>query len=255
MKHPTDAPEFGHLLRQTRRHFLRDTALGLGATALALLDQPTASADTAAGAAAADVDPFLPRQPHFAPRAKSVIYLSMSGGPPHLDLFDYKPELVRRDGEDCPESLTKGKQFAFTSGTPKLLGTRQKFAQRGQSGAWMSDALPHLAGVADELTIIKSVWTEQFNHGPAELLLYTGFPRAQDRARWGPGSRTAWDPRAGICRATSCSFPDDRSPAPVKRPGEAAFCLRFIRVCNAAPAAIPCCTCRTPREWIEACVA
>ena len=173
---------FDRLLSQTRRHFLRETALGLGATALVLLEQPSAAA---AASTSAVVDPFLPKPSHYAPRAKNVIYLSMSGGPPHLDLFDYKPELVRHDGEDCPESLTKGKQFAFTSGTPKLLGTRQKFAQHGQSGAWMSEALPNLAGVADDLTIIKSMWTEQFNHGPAELLLYTGFPRAQDRASIG----------------------------------------------------------------------
>ena len=81
---------------------------------------------SAAAGVTADVDPFLPKPTHFPARAKNVIYLSMSGGPPHLDLFDYKPELVRRDGEDCPESLTKGKQFAFTSGTPKLLGTRAR---------------------------------------------------------------------------------------------------------------------------------
>jgi hypothetical protein len=170
-------------MHRTRRHFLRESALGLGGVALALLEN---GAGQAAAANPSDhVDPLIPKPGHFPARAKSVIFLSMSGGPPHLDLFDYKPELVARDGEDCPESLTKGKQFAFTSGTPKLLGTRQKFAQHGESGAWLSQALPHLAGIADDLTIIKSVWTEQFNHGPAELLLYTGFPRAQDRASFG----------------------------------------------------------------------
>ncbi len=171
------------LSARTRRHFLRDSALGLGAVALSMLGGDL-NHGLAAGATADD-DPFLPKPTHFAPRAKNVIFLSMSGGPPHLDLFDYKPELVSRDGQDCPESLTKGKQFAFTSGTPKLLGTRQKFSQRGESGAWISGALPHLATVADDLTFIKSVWTEQFNHGPAELLLYTGFPRAQGRASLG----------------------------------------------------------------------
>jgi hypothetical protein len=174
------------LLNQTRRHFLRDSALGLGGMALSLLESSRAGAATNSPVVpGAEVDPFLPKAGHFGARARNVIFLSMSGGPPHLDLFDYKPELVRRDGEDCPESLTKGKQFAFTSGTPKLLGTRQKFSQFGESGAWMSQALPNLSALADELTIIKSVWTEQFNHGPAELLLYTGFPRAQGRASLG----------------------------------------------------------------------
>lgn len=176
-------PHLESLLARTRRHFLRDSALALGGVALTLLDD--AGLARAAVPQMPDVDPFLPKAGHFPAKAKNVIFLSMSGGPPHLDLFDYKPELVRRDSEDCPESLTKGKQFAFTSGTPKLLGTRQKFAQHGESGAWFSAALPKLSRIADELTIIKSVWTEQFNHGPAELLLYTGFPRAQGRASLG----------------------------------------------------------------------
>jgi hypothetical protein len=170
------------LAGRTRRHFLRDSALALGGVALALWEDKAFAAPASPGESA---DPFLPKPGHFAARAKSVIFLSMSGGPPHLDLFDFKPELVRRDGEDCPESLIKGKQFAFTSGTPKLLGTRQRFAQHGESGAWLSQALPNLADIADELTIIKSLWSEQFNHGPAELLLYTGFPRAQGRASLG----------------------------------------------------------------------
>jgi hypothetical protein len=169
-------------MQRTRRHFLRDSAMALGGVALALMEQGEGAAATSG---AAEADPFLPKPGHFPARVKNVIFLSMSGGPPHLDLFDYKPELIARDGQDCPESLTKGKQFAFTSGTPKLLGTRQKFSQHGESGAWMSQALPNLARVADDLTIIKSAWTEQFNHGPAELLLYTGFPRAQGRASMG----------------------------------------------------------------------
>src|ERR1700686_1210459 len=101
MTHPRD---FDLLLRQTRRQFLRDSAMALGGVALALLEQGDG---TAATSSAPGVDPFLPKPGHFAARAKSVIFLSMSGGPPHLDLFDYKPELVQRDGQDCPESLTK----------------------------------------------------------------------------------------------------------------------------------------------------
>ena len=98
-----------------------------------------------------------------------------------MDLLDYKPELVKRDGQDCPTSLTEGKPFAFTGGTPKLQGTPQTFRQHGTSGAWLSSALPRLAEVADDLTIINSNYTEQFNHGPAELLLLTGIPRTAGR--------------------------------------------------------------------------
>ncbi len=120
---------------------------------------------------------MTPRPPHFPGKAKRVIYLHMSGAPPHLDMFDYKPELVKRTDQPCPDSLLKGKRFAFTSGVPKLLGTPQHFSQRGKSGAWVSDVLPGIAGIADELCFIKSLYTEQFNHAPAELLLFTGSSR------------------------------------------------------------------------------
>jgi hypothetical protein len=106
-----------------------------------------------------------------------VIYLHLTGSPPHLDLYDYKPELVKRNGQLCPDAFTKGKRFAFTSGTPKLLGTPRQFAQHGKGGMWLSDAVSNLHGVADEMCLIRSMFTEQFNHAPAELLLYTGSPR------------------------------------------------------------------------------
>lgn len=115
-----------------------------------------------------------PKKPHFEPKAKRVIYLHMTGSPPNLDLFDYKPELIARDGEDCPQSFLEGKKFAFTSGVPKLLGTPQKFQQVGDAGTWMSEAIPHLQEVADEMCLVHSMTTDQFNHAPAELLLYTG---------------------------------------------------------------------------------
>src|SRR5262249_4590638 len=105
------------------------------------------------------------------------IYLHMSGSPPHLDLLDYKPELVKHDGKDCPAEFLKGKRFAFTSGTPKLLGTPRQFKQHGKGGVWMSDALPQLHAVADDMCVIRSMTTDQFNHAPAELLLFTGFAR------------------------------------------------------------------------------
>jgi hypothetical protein len=161
----------------TRRHFLRDCPLALGGLALAGMLGHQARANASA-------DPLTPRRPHFSPRVKNVIFLHMSGAPPHLDMFDYKPELVKRNDQPCPESLVKGKMFAFTSGIPKLLGTPQKFARRGKCGAWVSDVLPGIAGIADHLTFIKSMHTEQFNHAPAELLLYTGSPR-QGRPSFG----------------------------------------------------------------------
>jgi hypothetical protein len=101
----------------------------------------------------------------------------MAGSPPHLDLFDYKPELVKHNGEPCPKDYLEGRRFAFTSGVPKLLGTPREFKRHGEGGIWMSDALPKLSQLADDLTVIKSLHTEQFNHAPAQLMLYTGSPR------------------------------------------------------------------------------
>ena len=157
----------------TRRHFLEGTGLGLGAVALGSLLQKDGAAQPSGV-----VNPLAPKKAHFDGRAKRVIYLHLTGSPPHLDLFDYKPELVKRHGEPCPQTFLEGKRFAFTSGTPTLLGTPRKFSQHGESGMWLSDAVPHFHGVADELCIINSMFTEQFNHAPAELLIYTGSPRS-----------------------------------------------------------------------------
>src|SRR4051812_36207500 len=153
---------------QTRRQFLGTGSLGLGAAALATF---------AGNAKAIQENTLAPRKPHFPAKAKRVIYLHMSGSPPHLDLFDYKPELVKRTGEAVPESFLKGKRFAFTSGVPKLLGTPRKFAQHGKGGMWMSDAVPKLHEHADDITMIRSMKTDEFNHAPAELLLFTGSNR------------------------------------------------------------------------------
>jgi hypothetical protein len=164
-------PLHEHYQLRTRRYFLQQGALGLGAIAMqGLMAGENAQAFTASQA--------LSTQTHFAPRAKRIIYLHMTGSPPNLDLYDYKPELVRRNGEACPESFLKGKEFAFTSGTPTLLGTPQKFQQFGSGGTWMSSAIPHLHGVADEMCLVHSMHSDQFNHAPAELLIYTGSPRA-----------------------------------------------------------------------------
>jgi len=160
-------PDLTPSMNITRRHFLRNCQVGLGGLALAMLDGNKSQA-------ADEVNPLAPKPSHFPGKAKNVIYLHMAGSPPHLDLFDYKPELVRRNGQNCPDEFLRGRRFAFTSGVPKLLGTPQRFRQHGQSGAWVSEALPQLAGLADDLTFIKSMHSEQFNHAPAELLLFTG---------------------------------------------------------------------------------
>src|SRR5262245_27377352 len=151
-------PKFEHWQQLTRRHFLQRGAIGLGGIALSTFLKN----DLVAGLAKA-ADPLAPRAPHFAPRAKHVIYLHLTGSPPNLDIWDYKPELVKRDGQDCPDTFLKGRTFAFTTGVPKLLGTPRKFAQYGEGGQWMSDALPHLQEVADELCTVHSMYTEQFN--------------------------------------------------------------------------------------------
>ena len=143
--------------------------MGIGGVALSEM-----LATDAMGLEAPD-NPLLPKLPHFAPKAKRVIYLHLTGSPPHLDLWDHKPELVKRDGQECPDEYIKGKKFAFTSGTPKLMGSPRNFKQYGKNGLWMSDAIPHLHSVADDLCIINSMTTDHFNHAPAELFVHTGF--------------------------------------------------------------------------------
>lgn len=159
----------------TRRALLLQSGAGLGAAALARLLGDGGTGD--------------PR-PHFAPRAKSVIYIHLVGAPSHLDLFDPKPELQRRDGELCPESFIAGKQLAFIRNHPQLLGTPRDrsfgFRHCGQSGLQLSNLLPHLQGCADELALLRTVHTDEFNHAPAQMFLGTGF------GRFGRPSLGAW---------------------------------------------------------------
>ncbi len=167
-------PRIQHARALTRRHFLRQSQAGLGAFALASLLGRPARADS--GANPRD-NPLAPRPPHFAPKAKHVIYLHMSGGPPQQDLFDYKPELVKHHLQPCPDELLKNQRFAFIKGHPKLLGTPYKFSRKGRSGAWVSELLPKFGEVVDDVAVINSMTTDQFNHAPAELFLFTGSPR------------------------------------------------------------------------------
>ena len=154
----------------TRRTFFGRTGMGLGALALGALSGEYASAQGRSDAH----DPLAARLPMLPARAKNIIYLHMSGAPPTLDMFDYKPELVKLNMQPCPDSLMKGERFAFIKGVPKMLGTPYKFKQYGQSGAMVSEVLPYTAGIVDDITIVRSMNTDQFNHAPAELFLYTG---------------------------------------------------------------------------------
>ncbi|MBC7690056.1 MAG: DUF1501 domain-containing protein [Aquabacterium sp.] len=172
---------------QSRRHFLKESAMGLGALALGTFLQSCGSkASTGSSVAFDPAHPLLPKLPHFAGKAKSVIYLHMAGAPSQLELFDYKPELMKMDGQDCPPSLLEGKRFAFIRGVPKMLGPQAKFERHGASGAYVSEHMPHLAGIVDELSFLKAVTTDQFNHGPAQLLVHTG------SARLGRPSMGSW---------------------------------------------------------------
>ena len=132
------------------------------------------------------MNPLSPRIPHFAAKAKSVIYIHLAGAPSQLELFDYKPELQKLDNQPCPPSLLEGKEFAFIRGVPTMLGPKANFKQRGQSGAWISDHLPHFAQLADEVSFLKAVHTDQFNHAPAQLMMHTG------HARLGRPSMGSW---------------------------------------------------------------
>src|SRR5690606_29792763 len=122
-------------------------------------------------------NPMAARPPHFFGKAKRVIYLHMAGAPSQLELFDYKPELAKLDGKDCPPSLLEGKKFAFIRGVPKMLGPQATFKQHGQSGTLVSEYLPHFSTMVDDVALIKSMHTDEFNHAPAQLFMLTGGAR------------------------------------------------------------------------------
>lgn len=153
----------------TRRHLLKMAGYGVGNLALASLLAET-------GMAMGGPDGQLhPVGPHFAPKAKRVVFLFMAGAPSQLDLFDPKPMLNKHDGEPCPEELIKGERFAFIKGRPKLLGSPHTFTKCGQSGIEMGNYLPHIQKIADEMCLVRSMHTDQFNHAPAQIFANTGF--------------------------------------------------------------------------------
>ena len=153
-----------------RRWFLQQCGVGLGAIAFSSLLGETGLAVPDARPA----DPLAPKKPPLAPKAKRVIFLFMAGAPSHLELFDYKPQLAKFDGTLPPPNLLKGYRAAFINPNSKLLGPKFKFAKYGQSGAELSELLPHLAKVADDMAIVKSMVTDAFNHAPGQLLMNTG---------------------------------------------------------------------------------
>jgi hypothetical protein len=173
---------------ETRRHFFSRCGVGLGRIALASL--LTDGALTLTGATSKPANPMAPKPPHFPPKARNVIYLFMAGGPSQLELFDYKPKLQEYDGKTAPESLLKGKRFAFmdsfTKEPPKLLGSRREFKRYGKSGLYFSELLPNIGSVADDLAVISGVATDNFNHGPAKCFINTG------STRFGRPSIGAW---------------------------------------------------------------
>ena len=173
----------------TRRYFIGACTTGLGGLFLQTLAGNAIGATSGVDRFDFDRDstsPLAPLPPQFQARARRVIYLHMAGGPSQLELFEHKPELTRYDGQDCPESFLAGKRFAFITGVPQLLGAQYPFHQAGQSGAWISDRLPHLEKQIDELCFIRSMRTEQFNHVPAQLFIQTG------NARLGYASIGSW---------------------------------------------------------------
>ena len=153
----------------TRRWFFKDCGVGLGSAALYSL----LNAEAARGATGSS-DGLAARASHFVPKAKRVIYLFMAGAPSHLELFDNKPELAKWDGKLPPAELLKGYRAAFINPNSKLLGPKFKFAKHGESGAELSELLPHLATVADDIAIVKSMTTDAFNHAPAQIMMNTG---------------------------------------------------------------------------------
>ncbi len=169
----------------TRRHFLRDCGVGLGKVGLAGL-----LTDSFASAA-----PLSVRGGHHEPKAKRVIHLFMAGAPSQLELFDHKPALTKYEGKPIPPEVIGGQRYAFIRPDAAALGPRFKFTRHGQSGAELSEVLPHLAEIADDICLIKSVKTDQFNHAPAQIFFQTGFsqpgrPSMGSWALYGLGAET-----------------------------------------------------------------
>ena len=176
-----------HLLHATRRHFFSQCFVGLGGLALADLLSPTG---LHAAPGTVSKRPLAPKRPHFAPKVKRVVYLFMSGAPSQFETWLWRPKLRELDGKATPDSFLDGKRFAFmeqfTKQRPKLLGPQRNFRRHGQSGTWVSEVFPHMAGIVDDLSLIYTLKTENFNHAPAKLFFSTG------STRYGRPSMGSW---------------------------------------------------------------
>jgi hypothetical protein len=184
-----------HPLQVSRRHFLQECGVGLGKVALAGLLTETLVSRVNAAPTPASGDPLRPLKPHFPGKAKQVIHLFMAGAPSQLDLFDYKPALAKLEGNPLPPSVIGNQRYAFIRPDAAVLGPRFQFAKHGQSGAELSEALPHLAKIVDDICLVRSCKTDQFNHAPAQLFFNTGFsqpgrPSLGSWALYGLGSET-----------------------------------------------------------------
>ena len=179
----------------TRRHFFRDCGVGVGKIALASLLTDAFSGPAEANPAVAP-NPLAPKKPHFAAKARAVIHLFMAGAPSQLDLFDYKPTLAKYEGKPIPPEVIKGQRYAFIRSDAACLGPQYKFRKHGKCGAELSEIVPHLATVVDDICILKAVHTDQFNHAPAQIFLNTGFaqpgrPSIGSWATFGLGAETS----------------------------------------------------------------
>ena len=155
---------------QTRRAFLRNVGAGVGTMALGDL---LTSDGLTAGSLPSD-NPLAPKAPHFAPKAKHVIFMFMEGGPTQFELFDEKPALKKYDGQPLPPSLTKDLKLAFIKPNAAVMASSFPFRRYGRCGMELSEMLPHLGSMADDICLVRSMHTDAFNHHPGQLLLFTG---------------------------------------------------------------------------------
>ncbi len=242
MKNTTPSNE---LRDATRRHFFGQCAVGLGSIALnCLLARDGFGAPRRQQRAQIDPhNPMAPRKPPQPAKAKRVIYLFMAGGPSQLELFEDKPKLRELTGQKPPESLMKGKRFAFLKGNETLLGSKRKFARYGQSGVWLSELLPHHRKIVDEVCWLRGMSTDVFNHGPAKLFMNSGFqaPGRPSFGAWvtyGLGSESAdlpgfvvlqsgpRGPRAGSTLWSSGFLPTSFQGVPFRGKGDPILNLR-----------------------------
>ncbi len=201
-------------LEVTRRHFFRDCGIGVGKIALAGLLAESLGRPAAAGAASPG--PFVAGRGHFPGKARAVIQLFMAGAPSQLDLFDYKPKLAAIEGKPLPPEVIGGQRYAFIRPDAAVLGPQFRFSRHGQSGAELSEMLPHLATVVDDIALVKSCRTDQFNHAPAQIFMNCGFaqPGRPSMGSWvtyGIGSESRDLPAfvvmstgAGVSGGTAC---------------------------------------------------